>query len=47
MATKVDKKVRFSSQSTSVLNMRNCSVFVNIKTQRIFCTYFVVIAIFT
>ena len=33
MATKVDNRVRFPTQSTSVLNMRNCSVFVNIKTQ--------------
>ena len=43
MATKIDDRVRFPSQSTSVLNMRY-SVFANIKTQRIFCTCFVLIA---
>ena len=43
MATKIDDRFRFPSQSTSVLNMRY-SVFV-IKTQRIFCTSFVLIAI--
>ena len=44
MATKIDDRVRFPSQSTSVLNMRY-SVFANIKTQRVFCTCFVLIAI--
>ena len=46
MATKIDNRVRFPSQSTSILNMRY-SVFANIKTQGIFCTCFVLIAIFT
>ena len=52
MATKIDNRVRFLSQSTSVLNMR-CSVFANIKIQNILymfcidCHIHIITALFT